>query len=651
MSDNNQDLQRAVVFITNGEDSASVLQILESMGFACEVVADEYQLEIACTAHSPNLIYMHDVSELSITAMASLRQTLIPDTPILFGVEHVNATLRDRITTLGLADYVIKPVQYDELLHRVRTLLSVQSPIAESSSISLENQQTNLLAIYEIGQQLSGTLDQNEIFRLIYKHIAKNMFHSSLMSIATFDAETQMIRCVFAIVDDKEGDLSEFPPMPLGEGPNSDTIRTRQIQIVDLAEMRKKLEKSGRVFRIGDERLPMSAIYIPLIVRNRVIGVLNIQHYDPHAFDDVDKNLLNVVANQAAIALENASLYKRVKQQVQELEALYRSTGFYKIDRDLKDAAIQIAEAVVREFSHIDCGVMIVEDNSGSIIRLGRAGSYQPVTETTLYLDGPGLVPEAIRTGQVVYAPDVSSDPRYIASDSRTKSELVVPLPTYERIIGVLDLQSKQTNAFSQSDIRIIKAFAERAAAVIENVILYNQTINYAAELEDRVKERTKEYREALGLFEAIFNGSSDAVFVLDSQGEIQQANRIACELFQMKSQPKYPQFTTLFDEQNAETIRKVLNDVMALNQPLREEVVALRSDGKTFPADAALYPIFESESNDMLGVVCSLRDITERKRHEARLKAALNRERELNELRARFVTTVSHGFRTPMAR
>ena len=92
---------------------------------------------------------------------------------------------------------------------------------------------------------------------------------------------------------------------------------------------------------------------------------------------------------------------------------------------------------------------------------------------------------------RTLYVPDVAVDLRYLSGDPRTRSELVVPLPTGKGIIGVLDLQSSEHDAFSQQDRHILEAFAERVAAAIENRQLYAEIRRYTDELEQRVAERT----------------------------------------------------------------------------------------------------------------------------------------------------------------
>ena len=109
---------------------------------------------------------------------------------------------------------------------------------------------------------------------------------------------------------------------------------------------------------------------------------------------------------------------------------------------------------------------------------------------------------------------------------SRQLSELVVPLRTSKGVIGVLDLQSAELNAFDEHDIRMLELFAERAAAALENVRLYTEIRRYTEELEQHVQERTAELNRVKDRVEAILNHSSDAILLIRPNGAIQQTQQ-----------------------------------------------------------------------------------------------------------------------------
>ena len=187
-----------------------------------------------------------------------------------------------------------------------------------------------------------------------------------------------------------------------------------------------------------------------------------------------------------------------------ELSALYRASTELLNPGESRSVAEQIAEAVVKEFEFADCSVLVLEDSPAAaidsppgelvpasrLVRLARAGKYQHEVLTVLPVDGPGLIPAAIRGGETIYVADVARDQRYLNSDSNTRSELVVPLYAGKQLLGVLDLQSPQKEAFDARARRIIGAFAEHAGLALENARLLShlQQARLAAESANQAK-------------------------------------------------------------------------------------------------------------------------------------------------------------------
>jgi signal transduction histidine kinase len=184
----------------------------------------------------------------------------------------------------------------------------------------LEQCTRQLTALHRIGRTLAATLDLREIYWVMYRQIAQGLLGTPHFTVALFDQRTETIYCGFAIVDGDEIDPTQLPPIPLGDGPVSDTIRTREPRIVDLQVLGQQLQACGRAVQVGDERQPQSALYVPMISGDRVVGVMHVQHYAAYAFRDTDLPLLSILASQAAIALENAQLFAEAQRHTSELE-------------------------------------------------------------------------------------------------------------------------------------------------------------------------------------------------------------------------------------------------------------------------------------------------------------------------------------------
>jgi PAS domain S-box-containing protein len=282
---------------------------------------------------------------------------------------------------------------------------------------------------------------------------------------------------------------------------------------------------------------------------------------------------------------------------------------------------------------------------------LARAGDYDLDFPAILNVDeNGGLVGEAIHSKRLIYASDVAADSNYFANDTRTRSEMIIPLLRGQEIIGALDLQSPQINAFSESHQRILSAYADRVAVALENQRLYEEVNRYTGELEWRVAKRTAELQHTKNRIEAILNSSSDIIITTSLDGTISNSNPTADTLLGYSAEEIFEHpLSMLFEPDETTKIDGAFQALIEELTSVRLELVAKRSNGTTFSVDGLFSPIKEA-ADKINGIVCSFRDISIRTSMEEELRKALASEQELNELKSSFVSMVSHEFRTPLS-
>lgn len=253
-----------------------------------------------------------------------------------------------------------------------------------------------------------------------------------------------------------------------------------------------------------------AVLSVPMLYSGNLIGVLDVSEIGETSreFSEEEERLLSLFASQAASAVYNARLFDQIQKQNEELDRLYRALGILiaSVSSSRRELSQKIAEIVSSEFQLTNCTVWLIDKQSSLLERCGTAlSSAEMPSYALLALNGPGLIPKAIRQAAVINCRDVSQDSDYVEGWRQARSELVVPLTVESGVIGAIDLQSAELNAFSQEDERLMRLFSFRAASMLEHVQLVEQT-------QERVKRL-----ETLHAIEAAVASSVDLRITLDT--------------------------------------------------------------------------------------------------------------------------------------
>jgi GAF domain-containing protein len=145
---------------------------------------------------------------------------------------------------------------------------------------------------------------------------------------------------------------------------------------------------------------------------------------------------------------------------------------------------------LVEEVFHLDnCAVLLLDDNKKHLSIIKARGYREEVLHDFKIKVGEGITGYVAETGEALIVPDVSKDPRYIGGVPGGVSEMAAPLKVEERVIGVLDAESKTANAFCQEDLEYFQIFASQAATAIRNARLHEQLRASTRNLESRINE------------------------------------------------------------------------------------------------------------------------------------------------------------------
>jgi PAS domain S-box-containing protein len=333
--------------------------------------------------------------------------------------------------------------------------------------------------------------------------------------------------------------------------------------------------------------------------------------------------------------------------------ALSNITAMLTSSLDLQTVMERILDNVGRVVPHEAANIMLIE---GDRVRIAFWHNYGPQADemfrnNTYPLDMP-VLKGMLTSGLPGLVSDTHTAADWIPYPETdwVRSAVSVPIRARDTILGFLNLDSSEPEFFKPPDAERLRAFAYQAAIAIENARLFSTVREYADELETRVTRRTTELRAAKDHVEAILEHSSDGIALVTNQGIITQVNPSFTHLFALDEESRIlPVLPALIEEEAWGRLKAVFDDEPQGARSIRIEVVCHALDGSTFDADLAIAPLFDAASQTYL-YVCNVRDVTQQKMAERELRSALEKEKELNELKTRFVAMVSHEFRTPLA-
>ena len=232
--------------------------------------------------------------------------------------------------------------------------------------------------------------------------------------------------------------------------------------------------------------LTRSELTVPIMIKNKVSGVLDVQSENLDNFDETDLVFMMSLANQAGVAIENARLFSAQERRAEQFRLINEIGRHIGSVLELSDLLERIVQAIQNAFQFDLVEIGLVE--GGDLVFKTRASrviehNFKPFR---LKIGQEGITGWVAAHSMPLVIPDVSQDERYLRfSHHETRSELAVPIITKGVVTGVLNLQSSQVNAFDESDVELMQTVATQAGVAIENAHLYEQARQVAV-LEER---------------------------------------------------------------------------------------------------------------------------------------------------------------------
>lgn len=327
--------------------------------------------------------------------------------------------------------------------------------------------------LLEVADVVNTTLDLDTLLERVAA-IIRRVIDYDIFAILLLNERAQELHIRFSIGHPRE--VADKIRIPVGEGVTGLAAARREAVLVnDVTQETRYIEGTPGV---------RSELAVPLIVKNKVIGVIDLEAPQPDYFTKEHKNLLTLVASRIAVGIENARLYTRVARQAKSLTLLNEIardlTSILNLDQLFK----RIGEQLKRLMDYQMFSILMLDEVRQSLQHRFSLRYNENVHLKHDIPVGKGLVGYAVQTREPLLVPDVCKDPRYINTNPETRSELVVPMIYKDKVIGVLDIEHTKRGYFTEQHLRTMTTLAAQIAIAVENARLYEEVAMQEQRLE-----------------------------------------------------------------------------------------------------------------------------------------------------------------------
>ncbi len=419
-------------------------------------------------------------------------------------------------------------------------------------------------------------------------------------------------------------------------------------------------ESQPEIFHVDDPDAPegrrahlaryggRSQLNVPFVVKGKALGYAAVwESRRRRDFTPQEIALCQGLAQQAAIAFENAQLYSQTRRRLLEQTLLYECSQELALAQDTQTIFAAVSARMARHLA-ATAVCCYAYDEASQTVRLDyeywTAQATDPERQSVLgkawTLTDYSHLAAALRTlaPQVLHQSDsgLSLAERNMLADWNGQTVVAVPMAAHNRALGYFEIwDSRAERQYDDADLRLLLALATQTAVALENVQLLEALRRARDELELRVRERTAELERERGRMQAILDAAGEGIVLIDRNRVVAYANMAMHQLTGYTFAEAIGQPPHVWDsEHTSPAAIEALERHLGQGEAWRGEVINRRKDGALYDAALTLNPLRDVDGQ-VIGFVGVERDITHLK--------------ELDRLKNQFVSRIGHELRTPL--
>ncbi len=384
---------------------------------------------------------------------------------------------------LKIGDQVqgVMNVAFDEPHAFSEEELNVLGLLADHAAIAVENARLykeeqrhveELTALHNIDLAITSTLSLDEVLERIYELLSK------LMDVTTFyiglhDEKTEQLR--ISLIVDQGNHLAPLT-LDLQErgGFAGWVVRNQEpLWIENWAQEQETLPIEG----IARGTPTQSLMVLPLLVRDKLVGVISAQSYEPYSFDEDDRRLFSSISNQVAIAVENARLFEEVHRRLKEMRSLQRIIRAASSTLDFDEVLARTVETLRDTLGVERLTFASPEEDESTMAVYPSTAGLPSEAESPWHLPmEESIVGRAYRSGEALLFTDVSDVSSSLDGAPATRTEMAVPVRDGDEVVAVLNAESPLPKDFDEDDLSLFSAVAAQLGVALKNARLFEQT-------------------------------------------------------------------------------------------------------------------------------------------------------------------------------